>query len=73
MVELLVKVEDTFYLALLSAVIYSFEMIVIGFAFPGRIRGKVFTKQFMQTHFGEEHMTATGQQAEGTYGYPDMG
>lgn len=55
MAQAIFMVEEHFQLALLTAVIYSFEMILVGFLLPGRIRTKVFTKEFLQSNFGEEH------------------
>ncbi|KAL4495063.1 hypothetical protein ABPG72_015763 [Tetrahymena utriculariae] len=66
-------IEEHFQLALLSVVLYSFEMILVGFLLPGRIRGKIFNKDFLQAHFGEEHRQALGAEIDKTYGYPDMG
>ena len=41
---------------LLVAGIIAFEVLLVGFLGPGRIRGKVFTKQFMEENFGREIM-----------------
>jgi len=48
------------------------ECFLIGFLIPGGARGKTFTKEFMQEHFGEEHKRETGEEIAAG-GYPDMG
>lgn len=58
------QIDDNYGVALLSAVILSFETILIGFLFPGRMRGKVFTKEFLKENFGQEHFEATGEEIE---------
>ena len=59
------------YVLIVAAVI-ALEILLIGFIFPGRVRGTVFTEEFMKQNFGAEHKTATGFEiAKG--GYPDMG
>lgn len=45
---------------LIVAVAIAFEILVIGFAFPGMMRGKIFTEEYMKSNFGEEHRKATG-------------
>lgn len=44
---------------MLSAVLLGFECIMIGFLFPGRVRGKVFTKDFLKANFAEIHHDST--------------
>jgi glutathione S-transferase len=56
----------------LVGVLIAFEVLLIGFFFPGKIRGEIFTEDFMKTHFGDEHKTATGSEIQ-KGGYPDMG
>lgn len=73
MVAAVFEMKEHFQLAVLSATIYSFILIVIGFVVPGRTRGKVFTKEFMANNFEQEHREATGVSVETTNGYPDMG
>jgi uncharacterized membrane protein YecN with MAPEG domain len=65
-------VPDTYGYVLLVAVIIAFEIILIGFLFPGRTRGRVFNKEFLEKHFGEEHKNAVGTEI-GKEGYPDTG
>lgn len=73
MVTAVFEVEEHFQLAVLSAVIYSFFLILIGFLIPMRAREQVFTKEFMLANFEKEHRENTGQNVENTHGYPDMG
>lgn len=72
MTTVVFSMPDTYGYVLLVAVIISLEIIVIGFAFPGRARGKFFTKEFMEQHFGEEHKQAFEKEIE-KGGYPDTG
>ena len=58
---------------MLSAVILAFECIIIGFVVPGRIRGKVFTKEFLKHNFNEIHYLNTKEDVHDQKGYPDMG
>ena len=57
---------------LIVAALIAFEIISIGFMFPGRLRGTIFTEEFMKQNFGAEHKSATGFEIE-KGGYPDMG
>ena len=57
---------------LIVAVAIAFEILLIGFAFPGKVRGEIFTEEYMKSNFGEEHRKATGVEIE-KGGYPDMG
>jgi len=41
------------------ATLFALEILIIGFAFPGRIRGEVFTEEFMKTNFGDIHTRET--------------
>ena len=50
----------------------AFEILLIGFFIPGKLRGEVFNEEFMKKYFGEEHKNATGKEIE-KGGYPDMG
>lgn len=50
---------------MLSAVILAFECIIIGFVVPGRIRGKVFTKEFLKHNFDEIHYDNTKEDVSG--------
>lgn len=57
---------------LIVGVVLAFEVLLIGFLFPGKIRGEIFTEEFMKTNFGDEHKTKIGVEIE-KGGYPDMG
>ncbi len=46
---------------LLASVLLAFELLLIGFLFPGRVRGEVFTEEYMKKNFGEDHRAATGK------------
>ena len=45
---------------------------MIGFIAPGRVRGQVFTEEWLKTNFGDVHKTATGEEIK-KGGYPDVG
>jgi len=53
-------------------VLIAFEILLIGFFIPGKLRGELFNEEFMKKYFGEEHKNATGKEIE-KGGYPDMG
>lgn len=40
---------------LIVAAVLALEILLIGFAFPGKLRGEYFTKEFMEEHFATEH------------------
>lgn len=46
---------------LLCAAVMGFSIILIGFLFPGRARGKIFTETYMKQNFGAEHLRVTGK------------
>lgn len=52
---MVLNIDPNFGLAALSASLLAFETIMIGFLFPGRLRSKIFTKEFLKDNFGEEH------------------
>ena len=56
---------------LLTAGMVSFECVIIGFT-AGGSRGKLFSTEFMQTHFSEAHKKAF-KKAPPSGGYPDHG
>lgn len=57
---------------LLCAAVMGFSVILVGFIFAGRARGKIFTETYMKQNFGAEHQRVTGHEIkEG--GYPDTG
>jgi len=58
------------YVIIVEALI-AIEIILIGFVVPAGAR-KVFSKEFLERHFGEEHKQATGKDIE-KGGAPDMG
>ena len=69
---LTVTLPDTYGYVLIVAVVIALEVLLIGFAFPGKIRGEVFTEEYLKNNFGQQHKEATGQEiAKG--GYPDSG
>ena len=45
---------DYGYVLLVGALI-AFEILLIAFIFPGRVREEVFTEDFMRKNFGEIH------------------
>jgi hypothetical protein len=47
---------------LIVAVAIAFEILLIGFLFPGKLRGEIFTEDFMKTNFGDDHRAATGKE-----------
>jgi hypothetical protein len=57
---------------LLVAVLYGFECLVVGFGVAGRIRGKVFTEEYMKQNFGSEHQKCFNEEIKAG-GYPDSG
>ena len=61
----------------LTAGLLSFEILLIGFFFPSKIRGKIFNKQFMEENFGKMHMEELKLKANDLKnlreGYPDTG
>lgn len=64
--------DSDFGFPLSSIVAIAFQCIIVGFVAGGGKRGKMFSKEFMEKHFKEEHLEAFGTQPpEG--GYPDMG
>ena len=67
-----IGLDADFGYVIVAAIAISFECIVIGFLVPGRWRGKVFTKKFMEENFGIEHKRVFGEEIS-AYGYPDMG
>ena len=46
---------DTYGYVLIVAAILAFEIIIIGFAVAGRKRTQIFTKEWMQDNFNQEH------------------
>ena len=55
-----------------SALAIAVQCFFIGMIVGGGLRRKVFTKEYLEKHFGEEHKKATGQEIT-KGGYPDMG
>ena len=58
--ESIVTLKCDYGFVLLAAVLYAFECILIGFVFPGSARSKVFTEDFMNKNFGDEHKRVFG-------------
>lgn len=52
-------IGEYFELALLSAVLYSMELVLIGYLVPGKVRKEVFNRDFMLRHFEQEHRDTT--------------
>lgn len=63
---------DEFGYVLLIDTLIAFEIIIIGFIFPTRARGKAFTQEFMKQHFEKDHQDAFNEEIKAE-GYPDMG
>ena len=62
---------------MLVAAIVAFEVLLVGFLGPGRLRKDIFTKQYMEENYGREHMDDPDLGKEDTKdlagGYPDYG
>jgi glutathione S-transferase len=69
---LAITIPSEYGWVLIVAAILALEILIIGFAFPGKLRGEYFTKEFMEEHFATEHKQTTGKDIE-KGGYPDMG
>jgi hypothetical protein len=66
-----ITISDDYLWTLGGLMVMGLQFIGIG-QMVGVERRSVFTKSFMQKHFGEEHKEATGQEIQAG-GYPDMG
>jgi len=55
---------------LLSLVAISFHVFFTGMSIAS-LRGKIFTKEWLQKHFGDKHREATGT-TDGLSSYPDV-
>lgn len=64
MTPLVLALTPQYGYVLLAAVAISLELLVIGFVFPGAARSKIFSKAFLEEHFGKDAPQG---------GYPDMG
>lgn len=64
MTPLVLALTPQYGYVLLAAVAISLELLVIGFVFPGAARSKIFSKAFLEEHFGKDVPQG---------GYPDMG
>lgn len=51
---MILNVAPEFGYTLITAVAVAFEVILIGFLFPGRFRAKVFNEKFMKEHFSND-------------------
>jgi len=67
------EIGEYFEFALMAVAIYAFELILIGHFYPGSVRSEVFTRDFMMSHFEQEHRDVTSQSCGHTQGYPDNG
>ena len=56
--HLTLSLSTDFGYVLVAIAVLAIEVFLIGFIMPGRIRGKVFTKEFMEKNFGSEHKDA---------------
>lgn len=65
-------IPDTYGYVLIVGALLGLELLLIGFLFAGGARGKAFSKEFMEEHFGQDHKSATGTEIE-KGGMPDMG
>jgi len=45
------EVGEYFEIALMTVAIYAFELILIGYLYPGSVRSEVFTRDFMMSNF----------------------
>ena len=67
-----ITLSSDFGLVMGSALAIAVQCFFIGMIVGGGLRRKVFTKEYLEKHFGEEHKKATGQEiVKG--GYPDTG
>ena len=68
--------EEYPYVMLVAAVV-AFEVLLVGFMGPGRLRSSVFSKQYMEENYGRVHMDDPDLAKEDTRdlkgGYPDNG
>ena len=55
-----------------SMVAIAMQCIIVGFVAGGGKRSKMFSKDFLEKNFGEEHEDAFGEKIKAG-GYPDMG
>ena len=70
--EIQIALQQNYGYVIIVGVLIGFQVLLIGFLFPGRARGQLFTEEYMKKHFGQEHINATGKEiVKG--GYPDMG
>lgn len=51
----LYSLADEYGYVLLVCTLIAFELIVIGFLIPMKVRHKVFTEEWMKDNFGQEH------------------
>lgn len=66
-----VLVLTDFGIVATSIVGIAIQCLIVGFV-GGSLRSKLFSKEFMEAHFGEEHWKAFGE-VIGKGGYPDTG
>mmetsp|Transcript_21366 Transcript_21366/g.26294 ORF Transcript_21366/g.26294 Transcript_21366/m.26294 type:complete len:113 (+) Transcript_21366:3-341(+) len=72
-----IEVPEEYPFVALIAGLICVECILVGFLGPGRIRGQIFNKQFMEENFGKMIMEDPVLKQSDTRnlksGYPDMG
>lgn len=66
------SIPQAYGYVIIVAAVLALEVICIGFLYPGRLRSKVFSKDFLAKNFGEEHKKTIGSEIPAG-GYPDMG
>ena len=71
------SLPDEYPWVMLVAGLIAFEVIIVGFLGPGRLRGKIFNKHFMEQNFGSmimgDPVLKRDNFDELKSGYPDMG
>ena len=67
-----IEIDPNFPYVLLTAGLLAFQCIMTGFIVAGGKRGKLFTKELLESKFGEEHKQKFGRDI-GKEGYPDHG
>ena len=68
-----VTLSNNFGLVVISCALIAIQVLLTGFLVVGRIRRRVFNKEFLAEFFAQEHYSYTNEDIEKTAGYPDMG
>ena len=71
-IDYLLHLNQEFGQVIIVTSIISFLLLLIGFFYPGRTRAKIFSQEYMDDYFFDEHKAYTGEQIQ-PGGYPDMG